>query len=571
MITEELLDLALRLKAAADARMDRTLNSINASWAAAWDEMSDEWGAAIDELAAVAGAEGQWPTRAQIVRSQRAQKALEASQAALQQLSGALPGDVAADLADVVSMARDHQLAMIRGQLPETPADFIDIRRNYDARALASIINRTTQQVTSLALPLSDEATAAMKSALIRGVAIGENPRDTARAMMKKVNGQFEGGRRRAENIARTEMMDAYRASAKRTDDELAHLVKGWEWRSALNDRTCLACLGMNGREFPLDQPGPEGHPSCRCTRVPVLKKFSDLGFGDVPEPVSPNGPPLNGPDWLEQQDSATQLKIMGRKRYDAWKAGDFPPEQWAVRRENPAWRPSYGVGDPGGPALAPNAPGSQTGISGLQTDSLTRSRYDEVFDQFEGSVLDNEAAYQKDFEAELKQAMANGKLGEFSEKYPVGHKSPKGSWDSYKGWSSVNQKLRADDLLAEDWQEIYALDAVFDQSGITLTKAHTFTRGVDGDTAQVLKGSWKPGNVIADPAFVSTTADDTGRTVSSFMGGDTRGMEISYEVPAGTRVILGEDREYEVILPRGGVYEVVRVEPNEVFLRMVP
>lgn len=532
MITEELIDLVLQLKAVADARMDRTLNAVNASWAAAWDEMADEWQEAIEELSAVAHAEGQWPSRATVTRSMRAQKALDAAQAAMQELSRDLPGTVAEDLGDIVQMARAHQESLIKGQLPQDPG-LVDIRRDYDARALASTINRSTQQITALSWPLSEEATAAMKSAIIRGVAIGENPRDTARAMLKKVNGQFEGGRRRAENIARTEMMDAFRASAKQRDEELSHLLKGWEWRSALNDRTCIACLGMNGREFPLDEPGPLGHPSCRCTRVPVTKTWAELGF-DVKEPVNPNAPPT-GPEWLEQQPEAVQRQIMGKKRYEAWKAGEFPPEQWAVRRENPAWRPSYGVGDPGVPALAPVVPE-------FMDESVFKENWAEVEIGGKSARTENPDSVDR----LLRENMTPREI-EALQKYSSGEYFFD-IRDAYKG---------GEQYLLDDGTSLFSsLDSAMEKSSL---KNHTaLYRSMQVDKSWL--SDLAPGSVIDNTFYVSTTSDNA--QARSYGKTKKRGQKpvlLEILAPAGTKGVPGMTSIKEVVLPPGTKMRVRR------------
>jgi len=36
------------------------------------------------------------------------------------------------------------------------------------------------------------------------------------------------------------------------------------------------------------------------------------------------------------------QRNILGPQRFDAGKAGTYPPEQWAALTPNTGWRPSY-------------------------------------------------------------------------------------------------------------------------------------------------------------------------------------------------------------------------------------
>lgn len=336
-LTPEQAELALLLKLAADQRMDITLSQVTAAWSRAWDEIAQEWREALEELADLAE-DGQWPSRGQIARSVKAQRALEATAEALQALAEELQAKVAGDLPELVRLANEQHRAMLLAQLP----DGYDLPPSgYDARAVAAMVERTSQSIVALALPLTAEAEAAMRSSLIRGMAVGENPRKVAANMLKRVQGEFEGGRARAENIARTEMIDSFRTAAKRAQDANADLLSGWEWTAALNERTCPSCLAMHGQVFPLEQEGPWDHPSGRCARTPITKTWAELGFTNIPEPARTT---LTGPQWFEQQTPAVQKKILGPKRYEAWLAGNYPPEAWSVLRDNADWRPSYGV-----------------------------------------------------------------------------------------------------------------------------------------------------------------------------------------------------------------------------------
>lgn len=336
-LTPDAADLAVVLKLAADARMDVTVGQVTAAWSRAWDELAQEWREAIDDLIS-RSEDGQWPTRAQIIRSARAQAALQATTQALAELVTTTNTAITGDLEALVQLAADHHGKLLAAQLP--PGTQIP-PTGFDPRAVAAMVERSAGQIVALTWPLSGEAEAAMRAALIRGMAVGDNPRKVAADMLRRVQGGFEGGRARAENIARTEAMDAMRAASKRAQDENLNVLKGWRWTAALNDRTCPACLAMHGRVFPLDEAGPQGHPSCRCARTPVTKTWRDLGF-DIDEP--PRTAPT-GLEWFESQPETVQRKILGPKRYAAWLDGRYPPERWAVLRRTPGWRDSYSVG----------------------------------------------------------------------------------------------------------------------------------------------------------------------------------------------------------------------------------
>ena len=122
---------------------------------------------------------------------------------------------------------------------------------------LDAIVQRATTQITSRMWALSDEATEAMRRRLMQGVAAGRNPRDTARLMVRDVQGDFDGGLARAQVIARTETIDAYRAGAKAHHEANSDVLAGWVWLAKLSERTCFPAgtAILTGRgERPIEQ-----------------------------------------------------------------------------------------------------------------------------------------------------------------------------------------------------------------------------------------------------------------------------------------------------------------------------
>src|SRR5690606_5823413 len=206
----------------------------------------------------------------------------------------------------------------------------------------AAIINRTAERIHALSIPLTDEAIASMRANLVRGLAAGDNPRVTAARMLRETERTFNGGLTRTLRISRTETLDAMREASRLFDVANKDvLAGGWTWTASLSERTCSACWAMHGTDFPLAQPGPAGHQNCRCTRVPRVKTWEELGFTGIEEPPSllPDAETTFG-----QLDQSAQLNILGPKRFEAWQAGDYPMADWAVRKDNPDWRPSWVV-----------------------------------------------------------------------------------------------------------------------------------------------------------------------------------------------------------------------------------
>ena len=315
-------------------QQDRALTK---AWVDAWDLVSTDLEAAVNEL--IANAQGGLLSRATILRSRRLQYALQAIAEKLDQLASDAGRLITDDLAGVVRAAGEAQEAIIASQLPKAALDGLAGWAKVDPRAIEAIIRRTTERITSSLWPLSAEADAVIRRELVRGIATGSNPRATATRIMKGAEGGFNGGLTRALNIARTETIDAHRAAAKVSHDANADVLGGWIWLTELSPRTCPACLGMSGTEHPLTEPGPQGHPACRCARMPRTKTWAELGIEGMDEPAS------LAPDageWFAALDEKQQRNILGPGRYEAWRKGDYPMSVWAVKRPNPEWRASY-------------------------------------------------------------------------------------------------------------------------------------------------------------------------------------------------------------------------------------
>lgn len=98
---------------------------------------------------------------------------------------------------------------------------------------------------------------------LIESVAIGRNPKVTARYIKAEMDGNLS----RALRISRTETIQAYRESSRLQMIE-SGLVEKWEWDAELD--ACEFCSGQNGKQFSLDTVF-ETHPNCRCVPLPII------------------------------------------------------------------------------------------------------------------------------------------------------------------------------------------------------------------------------------------------------------------------------------------------------------
>lgn len=332
-ITEKTLKLAAELKVIIDELIAALTRKLTNGWARAWDRLEIRFAVAVAELLNSNG--GRWPSRKQVNASRRLAQAMKDAGDEHDKLVETLRAEGSATAAKAAKASALAQAAMIASQLPTGHGLKV---ATFAEEALAAIIRRAGQQITSLSRPLTAEATAAMKAELIRGIQVGAHPETVARDMVRRVEGEFNGGYARALNIARTELLGAYREAAMVGQLANADVLRGWLWQSALTPRTCGSCWSMHGTEHPLDEPGPDDHQSGRCSRTPLTKSWKDLGI-NIPEPPSliPNAQAT-----FAALPQADQLRIMGPTRLDLLNRGDIKWSDLSTRRENPGWRPSH-------------------------------------------------------------------------------------------------------------------------------------------------------------------------------------------------------------------------------------
>lgn len=329
------VSLAQAIRVELGSQVDASTERLVRAWVEAWASLEPQWRDAIEALVA-ASEDGQWPTAWRIARARQAQQALLATSEALDKLSDLAGVEIISIAEPLTKQAADWEAQLIVSQMPSGLTAAFD---RVNPKAIEAIVQRTTRQVTSLLKPLSPEATAAMRQTLVRGVALGTNPNAAADEMLRRTNGVFNGGRARAVNIARTELLDAYRAAALEQDKANSDTVTGWRWLATLDTRTCPSCLAQNGSVHPVDEPGPLDHQQGRCARVPKTLTWAEMGIEGITEPAD------TFPDaqaWFEGLSDAEQLQVMGAQRLALLKSGAVSWDDLAQRVANPNWRDSY-------------------------------------------------------------------------------------------------------------------------------------------------------------------------------------------------------------------------------------
>jgi len=268
----------------------------------------------------------------QLRQRERAERLLIAVQERLAQFGDA--GQVAARNAitnELVPLAVDYENALIRSQLP---ANLQGFGTRVSPEVLEAVISRADDRLRYLRRMTEDVARTVNRT-LVDGIVVGDNPRDAARTLLRRVGRTLDGGIVRAERIMRTEMLDAYRNANAVIQNANSDVVEGWEWWSAGDETTCAACWAMHGEQFDNSVPGPDGHPNCRCARIPVVLASLRGNFTDGP----------SKDELWDRLSDQQRLRVLGPTRYELTGGGP-PPPSFAQQRTSAEWR-TYRVATP--------------------------------------------------------------------------------------------------------------------------------------------------------------------------------------------------------------------------------
>jgi len=177
---------------------------------------------------------------------------------------------------------------------------------------------------------LPGQAGQAVADELVQGVALGLNSREISRRIRRAAG----VGLVRALRIARTETMRAYREATRRSYQANSDIVKGWIWHAALDRRTCPMCWAMHVTQHGLDETLGD-HPNGRCTMIPWVASWEELGFEGAPDTRVVVEP---GESIFKEQPEDVQRAVLGNAGYEAWKAGKVTLRDFVGERTDPRW-----------------------------------------------------------------------------------------------------------------------------------------------------------------------------------------------------------------------------------------
>lgn len=236
---------------------------------------------------------------------------------------------------DGVVAAESYVTKAVQAQMGPPPNGItaVDFGKLHDTAITEMVGNLGDgSPLRDLTQTFGDDASKSLNSLLIEGITTGLNPVAIARKMHAAV---LDIGRRRAETIARTEMMRAARQATSVMLQENDDVIKGWTWLCAQDRRTCPVCWAMQGKEFKTDVLMAT-HPNCRCTMTPLAYTWRELGF-DLDEPqFSPKLGP--GETLFKQLPQEDQRFILGKGGYTAYSNGLVSLDDFVQDTYSPLW-----------------------------------------------------------------------------------------------------------------------------------------------------------------------------------------------------------------------------------------
>lgn len=201
-----------------------------------------------------------------------------------------------------------------------------------DGGPLSALLSRLGEGDAAAGIP---SLSAQIHNALVAGIATGQNPRDIAEAMRSGVDAALSLSQSRAETIARTETMRAYREATRQTYEQNPGVVQAWIWTATRDRRTCRGCWAMHGREFPVSQV-LDDHPNGRCIATPKTPSWAQLTGDDQIPDTRPNLG--TGTQLFAALPEERQREILGPTLHDHFMAGDVELVDCVTQTTDPRW-----------------------------------------------------------------------------------------------------------------------------------------------------------------------------------------------------------------------------------------
>lgn len=236
------------------------------------------------------------------------------------------------EIADVEARWAIATLVDVTEGLPVTVSTVMPSIEQLSALALSRPIDGVV--IEKLLERLSINTRDMVEKQVRLGVASGQ----TTPQIMRRVRDSAGLAQDAAIVITRTAVAQAATVARDAVYLENADLIRGIQWVSTLDTRTCPVCAPLDGKVFKHGT-GPRSplHPQCRCSTVPVLKSWSELGL-DARTIGPGTRASLDGQvsgsityaDWLRTRSVEEQEEVLGVTRAKLFRSGKLQLSDFA-------------------------------------------------------------------------------------------------------------------------------------------------------------------------------------------------------------------------------------------------
>jgi len=331
-VTPQMLEMANLFRAQLLARERRAATALVRYYGTTWQRIQTE-AMRLEADARATRDAGEEVSEARIWQMERMQELQRQTEQELARFAPFADSTIQAGQREAIAAAQRQAPQLVAAAFPRGAA--LDVQFGaMHAEAIEALIGVMQDGSPMLGVleKYVGDASERMQSTLVTDIALGFGPRKVAADIRR----EFGMGLSNALRLSRTEQLRAYR-TATLASFQADPTVKGWERAAALDSRTCLACLLLDGTLYST-QDEMDDHPQGRCTMLPVTKTFREMGL-DVDEPDFSRE---LGKDWFERQDEATQRAMMGPGKFDAWQAGQFKLGDIPKKIESSVWGNSW-------------------------------------------------------------------------------------------------------------------------------------------------------------------------------------------------------------------------------------
>lgn len=336
-------DLALKAALSLDEALSRFRKRMLRGEKAAVRDITDAYTAAekrilgkleaLNQRIAAAAEEGQTITPAWIEQQRRYFELLEQIENEFTRLGAEGEGRIAAAQSQMVSLAEvDAQQLATRAAGVAPPGVEITWNR-LPTQAVENLVGYAGDgsPLRELFEAIGPRASQAVREVLASGIAAGENPREIARG----VKAALGVPKARAENIARTEVLRAYRETARQSYQANRDLVTGWVWHAALSGETCPGCWAMHGTRHSVDAK-LDDHPQGRCVAVPITRSWAEITGDDTIPDTRPQVVP--GVEVFAGLPESEQKRIVGPEAFRLMQQGRIRLQDMVHQSSDPRW-----------------------------------------------------------------------------------------------------------------------------------------------------------------------------------------------------------------------------------------